>query len=64
MESLFGFLCDLNFHNLSKETAWTKYLVIICECIYLNETQDENDKIFGRGHNTKSNIAYHSKSCK
>lgn len=40
----FAFFCDSTIHNLSHESAWKKYPVIICECTGLDADKATSDK--------------------
>jgi ribonuclease BN (tRNA processing enzyme) len=56
LEPSFVFFCDSTYQNLSEHHEWTKYPVVICECACLNETDEENNKIFSRGHTALNQI--------
>jgi ribonuclease BN (tRNA processing enzyme) len=48
----FAFFCDSTIHNLSTETEWKKYPVIICECTGLNFFEMNSKRDLERNHSS------------
>lgn len=55
-DHVFAFFCDSTIHNLTNETSWKLYPVIICECTCMVETDDKNDIMIKRGHTTLNQL--------
>ena len=46
----FAFFCDSTIHNLSIESEWKKYPVIICECTGLDVTKLDSERDYDQNH--------------
>lgn len=40
----FAFFCDSTIQNLTNETKWKIYPVIICECTCMEETDEKKQR--------------------
>lgn len=46
----FAFFCDSTIHNLSIESEWKKYPVIVCECTGLDITKLDSERDYDQNH--------------